>query len=95
MQPESITSSLIAAHHGTSLTHAKMVLGSQKGTLDLLQIPRHNGDLPDLPAIAARHFPGAVPQLEGYIQNEGLGAKSFLQGCLLLVYRQPPYHRLF
>ena len=41
-------------------SHAKMGLGPQKGTLDLLQIPRRHDDLPDLTAIAARHFPGAI-----------------------------------
>ena len=77
VQPETVTSGLIATHHGRCTSYAKMGLGSQKGTLDLLQVPRRHGYLPDLPAIAARHFPGAVPQLEGHVQNGNLVVSSF------------------
>src|SRR3974377_1045323 len=49
----------------------------------------------NLPAIAARHLPGTVTQLEGHIQNRELGGKIFFQRCLLLLHHQPPYQCLF
>jgi hypothetical protein len=94
VQPETVTTSLIAAHHGRRLTHAKMGLSSQKGMLDLVQVSCINGDLPDLPAITAGQFPGAVTKLKGHIQNGVLGGKLFLRGYLLLVHLQPPYQCL-